>query len=77
MTATRATRHRAIYLRETIHSKLRLVRTLSDTRVYESYAPRSASTIGMTMTLYERRKILFLGVAHALELDKRGSSFWR
>ena len=66
MTATRATRHRAIYLRETIHSKLRLVRTLSDTRVYESYAPRSASTIGMTMTLYERRKILFLGVAHAL-----------
>ena len=51
MTATRATRHRAIYLRETIHSKLRLVRTLSDTRVYESYAPRSASTIGMTMTV--------------------------
>ena len=33
-TATRAPRHRAIYLRETINSKLRLVRTLSDTRAY-------------------------------------------
>ena len=54
------------YLRETINSKLRLVRTLSDTRAYESYAHRSASTIGMTLTLYETRKMLFLAVAHAL-----------
>ena len=54
------------YLRETINSKLRLVRTLSDTREYESYAHRSSSTIGMTLTLYETRKMLFLAVAHAL-----------
>ena len=54
------------YLRETINSKLRLVRTLSDTRAYESYAHRSASTIGVTLTLYETRKMLFLAVAHAL-----------
>ena len=56
---------RTIYLRDTICSKLRLIRTLCDTRVYESYS-RRASHLYYTLTIYEQRKMLFLAVAHAM-----------
>ena len=57
---------RTIYLRDTVIAKLRLVRTLNDTRVYESYARRSQLAITYTLTLYEQRKMFFLAVAHAM-----------
>lgn len=56
-----------IYLRDTIISKLRLMRTLCDTRVYESYTRRTSQLATYyTLTIYEQRKMLFLAVAHAM-----------
>ena len=65
-TDARARATRAVYLRETVISKLRLARTLSDTAVYKSYARRSALAMKYTLTIYEQRKMLFLAVAHAM-----------
>lgn len=65
-TDARARATRAVYLRETVISKLRLARTLSDTAVYKSYARRSELAMKYTLTIYEQRKMLFLAVAHAM-----------